>query len=57
MTRIGGFWYTTKEAVEEFLKATNEPAQPVAPLKQPRSQKQRRESARRAEAILARAGI
>ncbi|NLS96312.1 MAG: DUF1580 domain-containing protein [Planctomycetaceae bacterium] len=55
--RVGGFHYVSEEALEAFLEATNEPTQPVAPVKQPRTAKQRRESARRAQAILARAGI
>lgn len=57
MVRVGGFWYTTEASVKEFLEATNSPTEPVAPVKQPRSARQRRESARRAEAILSRAGI
>ncbi len=58
--RVGGVTMCSDEALDRFLAAINEPRQSrqsSAPVKTPRSAKQRRESVRRAEQILSAAGI
>lgn len=55
--RIGGFHYVSADALRAFLDATNEPNESPTLPKQPRSQKQRRASIRKAEQILSAAGI